>query len=73
MSIPIKSEREIDKMRVACRTASEVLDRVSAIVRPGITTGEVDQAAADFMADAKCTSAFLGYRGFPGPHLHLHQ
>jgi len=66
MSIPIKSERDIEKMRIACRAASEVLDRVSALVRPGITTGEIDQAAADLMADAKCTSAFLGYRGFPG-------
>jgi methionyl aminopeptidase len=66
MSIPIKSERDIEKMRIACRAASEVLDLVSALVRPGITTGEVDQAAADLMADAKCTSAFLGYRGFPG-------
>ena len=66
MSIPIKSEREIEKMRAACRAASEVLDRVSALVRPGITTGEIDQAAADFIAEAKCTSAFLGYRGFPG-------
>jgi len=66
MSIPIKSEREIEKMRLACRAASDVLDRVSALVRPGITTGEVDQAAADLMSDAKCTSAFLGYRGFPG-------
>ncbi len=66
MSIPIKSERDIEKMRLACRAASEVLDRVSALVHPGITTGEIDQAAADLMADAKCTSAFLGYRGFPG-------
>src|ERR1700689_4949057 len=66
MSIPIKSERDIEKMRLACRAASEVLDRVSTLVRPGITTGEIDQAAADLMADAKCTSAFLGYRGFPG-------
>jgi len=66
MSIPIKSDRDIEKMRIACRAASEVLDRVSALVRPGITTGEIDQAAADLMADAKCTSAFLGYRGFPG-------
>jgi methionyl aminopeptidase len=66
MSIPIKSARDIEKMRLACRAASEVLDRVSALVRPGITTGEVDQAAADLMADAQCTSAFLGYRGFPG-------
>lgn len=66
MSIPIKSDREIGKMRVACRTASEVLDRISGVIRPGISTGEVDQAAADFMAEAGCKSAFLGYRNFPG-------
>ena len=66
MSIPIKTEREIEKMRTACRTASDILDRVSGLVRPGITTGEVDQAAADFMSEAECKSAFLGYRGFPG-------
>ena len=66
MSIPIKTEREIEKMRLACRAASEVLDRVAGLVRPGMTTGEVDQAAADFMAELGCKSAFLGYRGFPG-------
>lgn len=66
MSIPIKSEREIEKMRLSCRAASEVLDRVSSLVRPGITTGEVDQAAADYIAELGCKSAFLGYRGFPG-------
>jgi methionyl aminopeptidase len=66
MSIPIKTGREIEKMRVACRTASEVLDRISNLIRPGVTTGEIDQAAADFMAELGCRSAFLGYRGFPG-------
>jgi methionyl aminopeptidase len=66
MSIPLKSEREIAKMRVACRVASEVLDRVAGLIRPGTTTGEIDQAAADFMAEEGCKSAFLGYRGFPG-------
>jgi len=68
--IPIKNPREIEKMRQACRTASDVLDRVSDLIRPGITTREVDQAAADFMSDAGVKSAFLGYRlghrVFPG-------
>lgn len=64
--IPIKNEREIEKMRSACKAASAILERVTALVRPGITTGEIDQAAADFMAEGKCRSAFLGYRGFPG-------
>lgn len=66
MSIPVKNDREIDKMRAACRTASEVLDRVSSLIRPGITTGDVDQAASEFMGEMNCKSAFLGYRGFPG-------
>src|SRR5258706_7892162 len=68
--IPIKNAREIEKMRQACRTASDILDRVSDLIRPGITTKEVDQAAADFMSDAGVKSAFLGYRlghrVFPG-------
>src|SRR5256885_6638028 len=68
--IPIKNVKEIEKMRLACRTASDVLDRVSELVRPGITTKEVDEAAAVFMQEAGVKSAFLGYRlghrGFPG-------
>jgi methionyl aminopeptidase len=68
--IPIKNAREIDKMRQSCRTASDILDRVTELIRPGITTKEVDEAAADFMSDAKVKSAFLGYRlghrVFPG-------
>jgi methionyl aminopeptidase len=43
-----------------------VLERVSSLVRPGISTGEVDAAAGELIAEAGCTSAFKGYRGFPG-------
>jgi len=68
--IPIKSPKEIEKMRQACRTASEILERVVDLIRPGLSTKEVDQAAADLMADAGVQSAFLGYRlghrVFPG-------
>ena len=68
--IPIKNAREIEKMRQTGRTASDILDRVSELIRPGITTREVDLAAADFMSDAGVKSAFLkyrlGHRVFPG-------
>src|SRR5258707_3036133 len=60
--IPIKSPKEIEKMRQSCRSASDILDRVRELVRPGITTKEVDEAAADFMSEAHVKSAFLGYR-----------
>jgi methionyl aminopeptidase len=60
----------VEKMRRACRTASEILDRVSDLVRPGISTKEIDEAAAAFMQEARVKSAFLGYRlghrVFPG-------
>jgi methionyl aminopeptidase len=64
--IPIKSEREIEKMRESCASAAKVLEKLVMLVRPGVTTGEIDEAAADFMSDEQCRSAFLGYRNFPG-------
>jgi methionyl aminopeptidase len=64
--IPIKNEAEIELMRAAGRAARTVLEKVAALVRPGVTTRELDQAAAEFMLEQKCKSAFLGYRGFPG-------
>jgi methionyl aminopeptidase len=64
--IPIKTPSEVEKMRAACGVASEILERVAALIRPGISTGEIDSAAADFMKEAGVKSAFLGYRNFPG-------
>ena len=59
--IPIKNAKEAEKMRLACRVASDVLERVIELIRPGVTTKEVDEAAADMMAEAGVKSAFLGY------------
>ena len=64
--IPIKNEREIEKMREACRAASQVLDKLESLVTPGMTTRDIDEACAQFIAEAGAKSAFLGYRKFPG-------
>lgn len=64
--IPIKNDTEIEMMRAAGRSARSVLERLAGMVRPGITTQEINLAAADFMVEERCKSAFLGYRGFPG-------
>jgi methionyl aminopeptidase len=65
MSIPIKTPAEIQKMRTAGHAAAIVLDRLAKLVAPGVTTGEIDRKAGEFMAELGCKSAFLGYRGFP--------
>src|SRR6202008_2570848 len=64
--IPIKTPLEIIKMRASCKLAGNILEALSAMLCPGITTRDVDQAGAKLMAEAGCTSAFLGYRRFPG-------
>lgn len=64
--IPRRSEKEVEQMRQACRTASEILWKTVASIEPGITTRQIDEKAAGLMADLDCISAFRGYRGFPG-------
>ncbi len=64
--IPIKSGREIGWMRDAGRAAAAVLSKLVAAVSPGVTTGEIDSLAAELIHAEGCSSAFLGYRGFPG-------
>ena len=64
--IPIKSPAEIEKMRAAGQAAALVLDRLAKLVAPGVTTGEIDRAAGEYMAELGGRSAFLGYRKFPG-------
>ena len=44
--IPIKNTKEIEKMRQSCRTASDILDRVTELIRPGITTAFCVKAAS---------------------------
>src|SRR5437879_7850451 len=52
-------------MRPACAVASNVLDEVSAFIRPGVTTREVDDYAAARIRHYAAKSAFLGYRKYP--------
>jgi len=64
--IVLKSERDLEAMRPACRIARSVLDEVSEFIVPGVTTREVDQFAAECIKRHGAKSAFLGYRKFPG-------
>jgi len=71
MAILIKSSEDIACMRVAGRLAGEVLDYVSAHVRPGITTGELNDLCHAYMVETqRSTPAPLnyappGYKPFP--------
>ncbi len=55
MSVTLKTPEEIEKMRVAGRLASEVLDYITPYVKPGITTGELDKLCHDYMVNVQGT------------------
>lgn len=63
--IIIKTERDLEAMRPACRLAAVILDEVSAFIQPGVTTKMIDDFAASRMKHYGSRSAFLGYRKFP--------
>jgi methionyl aminopeptidase len=55
MTVHPKSPQEIEKMRVAGKLASEVLDYISPFVKPGITTAELDKLCHDYMVNVQET------------------
>jgi len=60
-----KSKREIEKMRAAGQLAGQVLSELREMVKPGITTIEIDRAAEKMIRDAGALPTFKGYNGFP--------
>ncbi|MCP9759834.1 type I methionyl aminopeptidase [Aquitalea sp. S1-19] len=55
MSIVIKTPQDIEKMRIAGRLASEVLDYITPFVKPGVTTEELDRLCHDYMVNVQDT------------------
>ncbi len=61
----IKTPAEIEKMRQAGRIVEEVLLLMQQIAKPGVSTAELDAAAADFIKSRGAVASFLHYRGYP--------
>jgi methionyl aminopeptidase len=66
MSVSIKSADQLDKMRVAGRLASEVLDMIGPHIQPGVTTDELDRLCHSHITEKQdAVPAPLNYKGFP--------
>ncbi len=62
MTIPIKNKIGIAKMRDACGIAAAVLEQLKPMVRPGITTQDLEEAGRDWIARLGARSACFGYQ-----------
>ena len=63
--IELKTPSEVDAMRRIGRIVAGLLAHVADLVRPGLKTKALDEAAAAYLKAAGAQPAFLGYRGFP--------
>jgi methionyl aminopeptidase len=63
--VVIKSSQEIEKMRRAGQVVREVLELVRGMVKPGVTTLELEKAAEARLNERGAKPAFKGYHGFP--------
>lgn len=63
--IVLKSSRELALMRRAGRIVAKVHQRFREVVRPGITTAELEEAALQIIEVERANPSFKGYRGFP--------
>ncbi|MSR64701.1 MAG: type I methionyl aminopeptidase [Verrucomicrobiae bacterium] len=65
--IPIKTERDIEAMRPACEAATDIMQELVAMIAPGRTTKELDDAAVRMITERDGKSPFYRYRGsYPG-------
>ena len=62
----VKTPSQVELMRAAGLVVARTLQRVTAAVRPGVTTGELDEIAEQSIRDEGAVPSFLGYHGFPG-------
>ena len=65
MAVSIKTKREIELMRESNHRLEKVFDAMEKMIRPGISTWEIDQAARELIAQQGGIPNFLNYEGYP--------
>ena len=66
MAITIKTEEQIEKMRAAGKILVDLDEVLRELIKPGVTTKELDSVAEKFIRDRGAIPSFKGYGGFPG-------
>ncbi len=65
MAVSIKSEREIELMRESGRILSIVHTELAKMIKPGISTLDIDKRCYEVIREFGCIPSFLNYQGYP--------
>lgn len=68
--VTVKSTTQVEKMAVAGRLVADVLERMAAEVRPGVTTAQLDELAEGMIRAAGGIPSFIGVPGHRAPYRH---
>ena len=63
--ISIKTQQELEVMRKACKITAAARALAGSMVRPGVTTAQIDKAVHDFILSQGAKPSFLHYEGYP--------
>lgn len=63
--IVLKSPEEVERMARVCRVVAETINALRDVVRPGITTKDIERFVDEMLERHGAASAFRGYRGYP--------
>ncbi len=65
MAVSVKSAREIELMRESCRLLEIVHDELGKMIRPGISTLDIDRKGDEMIREMGCIPNFKNYNGYP--------
>ncbi|MBP7461838.1 MAG: type I methionyl aminopeptidase [Candidatus Delongbacteria bacterium] len=65
MRIPLKDKAAIGRIRESSKILARCLDYLKDYIQPGISTGEIDRLADNFIRQANAVPSFKGFRGYP--------
>ena len=65
-AVEVKTREELAIMRQAGGVVGDILVLLKGMVKPGMTTGEIDQISRQELKKRNAKPAFLNYHGFPG-------
>lgn len=63
--IVLKTQHELERMKKACRISADALNVAQEVIKPGVTTKEIDKAIHDYIVRCGAKPSFLGLYGFP--------
>jgi methionyl aminopeptidase len=61
----LKSDEEIELLRISNQIVAKTLAEVAKIIAPGVSTDDLNKVAEEFIRDNGAVPGFLGYGGFP--------